>query len=428
MTGSPRISIIVPSFNQARFVAETLDSLLAQQWPDLEVLVQDGGSTDGTVDILMDYQARHPEVFRVVVERDAGQADALNRGFARATGEIQGFLNTDDTLLPGTLQRVAAEIDPALGRHVVVGRCLFVGDGGKHVGAEHPSFFEGSFDLLAIWRRGYNCLPQPSVFWHREVFARCGPFAPERHVLDYELFCRFSRRYWFHTVDEVWSTYRIHADAKTAQASEEEVLAMSISASRRNWGPWWSLLRWRLAASLWWHGYACGRPAALRLASEATREGTGRPGRAWRVALAALLAPRVAWDRFGRPAWALRWFIEDRPEPPFYGRYADGWIGPEYRAELDLPAGTTQVAFVFEHRPHATHRRVEVDVAVEGAPPAHHVQEAAGQFFVAVTLQPGAARRARAVVRCRGEFLPARTVGGVDHRRLCLQLLATDVR
>src|SRR5262249_35761700 len=166
MSGAPRITIAVPSFNQGRFIRETLDSLVAQDYPNLEVIVQDGGSTDGAAEIAREFADRFPGVFRVHVERDRGHAHALNIAFRKSTGDILGYLNTDDTLYPGCLARVAREIDPARGRYIVFGRCLFTGEGSPYVGREHPAEFHGHFDMLAVWRRGYSILPQPSPFRH----------------------------------------------------------------------------------------------------------------------------------------------------------------------------------------------------------------------------------------------------------------------
>src|SRR5215470_13672007 len=103
----PRITIAVPSYNQGAFIRETLDSLVAQEYPNLEVIVQDGGSTDGAVEIAREFAARYPDVFQVDVRPDRGHAHAVNMAFARSTGEILGYLNTDDTLYPGCLARVA---------------------------------------------------------------------------------------------------------------------------------------------------------------------------------------------------------------------------------------------------------------------------------------------------------------------------------
>ena len=170
----PTISIVIPSFQQAQYLTETLQSLVDQDYASLEVIIQDGGSTDGSVAIAENFVRRYPTIFQLYMEKDSGQADALNRGFARATGEILAYLNSDDTYFPRILHRVASEIDPARGRYVIMGRCVFNGDGSRYVGAEHPAEYVNHFDQLAIWKRGYNSIPQPSVFWHRAVWESCG--------------------------------------------------------------------------------------------------------------------------------------------------------------------------------------------------------------------------------------------------------------
>ena len=176
----PRISIAVPSFNQGRYIRETLESLVSQGYPNLEVIIQDGGSTDGAIEVAQEFVDRYPGTFRLHVQKDTGHANAVNMAFARSTGEILGYLNTDDTLYPGCLHRVAREIDPARGRYIVFGRCLFTGGGSPYVGREHPAEYRGHFEMLAVWKRGYNTIPQPSTFWHRKVYETCGGFDEAR--------------------------------------------------------------------------------------------------------------------------------------------------------------------------------------------------------------------------------------------------------
>jgi glycosyltransferase involved in cell wall biosynthesis len=132
----PCITIVTPSFNQGNFIAETIESVMAQNYPNMEHIVMDGGSTDDTLEVLK----RYPHL-KIVSEQDRGQADAINKGFALATGDIWAFLNSDDTFLPGALQRVAQEIDPTQGRQVVMGRCRFIDEKGQYGGIEHPSYF-----------------------------------------------------------------------------------------------------------------------------------------------------------------------------------------------------------------------------------------------------------------------------------------------
>ena len=303
MTGRPRITIAVPSFNQGRYIRETLQSLVDQQYPDLEVIIQDGGSTDGAVEIAREFAQRCPDVFRLFVERDRGHAHAVNTAFRKSTGAILGYLNTDDTLYPGCLHRVAREIDPGAGRYIVFGRCLFIGDGSPYVGLEHPAEFHGHFDLLAVWRRGYNIIPQPSTFWHRTVYETCGDFDERHnHTLDYLQWCNFSKRFAFHKVDELWSTYRMHPASVSSNKTEQERLENMIRCSRIHWGPWWQPLRWRCEASYWWHG-ARFREGARRHAERAERALAEHRYVAVVVerTKTALLSPGNAWRRFIAP-------------------------------------------------------------------------------------------------------------------------------
>ena len=259
----PSISIVVPSLNQAKYIGETLQSLVAQEYPNLQVIIQDGGSSDGSVSIAQDFVSRFPEIFQLFIEKDSGQADAINRGFARSTGEILAFLNSDDTYYPRILHRVAVEINPEDNRFIVMGRCLFTGEFSRYVGVEHPAEYLSHFEHLAIWKRGFNTIPQPSVFWHRKVMERCGSLdVKEHHALDYDLFCRFSEHFRIHRVDDLWSTFRMHDNSKSAQITESEVLDISIRISRKYWGSWLSPLRWRCEASYWfysrrYHQQAC---------------------------------------------------------------------------------------------------------------------------------------------------------------------------
>ena len=245
----PRISIITPSYNQGRYIGETIESVLAQNYPNIEHIIMDGGSTDGTLEITK----RYPRL-RVISERDKGQADAINRGFALATGEIFAFLNSDDTLLPGALQRVSKEIDSRRGRHIVMGRCRFIDENGQYFGIEHPSEFKNHTRVLKIWK-GY-ALPQPSIFWTREAWQRCGGMDISlKYHLDYDLFCKMTQHYPIHCIDQVFATYRMHAESKTEQWTVGERLDDSIRLSRRYWGSSLSMKYWGLALSLLWYRF-----------------------------------------------------------------------------------------------------------------------------------------------------------------------------
>lgn len=434
MGSPPLISIVTPSFNQGRYLAETLQSLVDQAYPNLEVIIQDGGSTDGAVVIAEDFARRYPAIFKVFVEQDHGQADALNRGFVRAQGEILGFLNSDDTLYPGTLTSVARAIDPDRGRWIVFGRCLFTGEDSPYVGVEHPAEYQSHFELLAIWKRGYNTLPQPSVFWHRRVWEKCGGFdCAEHHALDYDLFCRFCRHFDFHRVDELWSTYRMHAVSKSAQRTEAEVLDLSIEVSRRHWGPWWRPLRWRCEVSHWIHNRHLHEHARhhARRAEEAARS-----GRRW-AAIGEFFrtlacSPLMARDRLLR-AWvtAHRLKLLERllwaPDEGFTGHYADHWIGPLYRTMVELPDGARRLVLHLRHVHHGPHQQLNITLTLNGKTAARHFATAEGEFDLEADLGERPERRCLIELRNDSFFVPRHVHNTPDDRQLSIQLLETNI-
>jgi glycosyltransferase involved in cell wall biosynthesis len=342
-----RISIVTPSYNQARYLRETIESVLAQRYANVEHIVVDAMSSDGTSLILASYP--HLTVIR---ESDRGQADAINKGFRIATGDVFAYLNSDDTLLPGALERVASEIDPARGRHVVMGRCRFVDEGGRFCGVEHPSAFRSHVHALQIWK-GHS-IPQPAVFFTRDAWEQSGPMDVREHlVLDYDLFCRMSRHYTFHFVDQVLATYRLHDLSKTRGVDNERRLEEAVRVSKRYWGPWYRPMRWHLEASFLVHRFDRRRRAVrwLRRAREEWHQ------RGFRFALAPAIAgtvvgPDVFLDtvlmptlrsvfdgKRGRIRPLRLWRQKDRPEAAawrsFNGIHGDGWVGPEMVSTLE---------------------------------------------------------------------------------------------
>lgn len=432
MGPAPLISIVTPSFNQGRYLAETLQSLVDQQYPNLEVIIQDGGSTDGAVAVAEDFVRRYPTVFKLFVEKDHGQADALNRGFARARGEILGFLNSDDTLYPGCLPSVAREIDPARNRLIVFGRCLFTGEDSVYVGVEHPAEYKSHFEQLAIWKRGYNTLPQPSIFWHRQVWQSCGGLnVNEHHALDYDLFCRFSEKYSFHRIDELWSTYRMHAVSKSAQRTEAEVLDLSIKVSRRYWGPLWSPLRWRCEVSHWLynrHMHEHARHHARR-AEEAARNGR-RLVALREFAQTFTYSPFMARDRLFR-AWLAAYqlkFLERllwAPDEGFTGHHGDGWIGPVYRISLPLPSKIQRITLELKHIPQGHHKALHCVLKLNGKKLAERKAVDEGHFTLEADVSGLRGSTCVVEVLTDSYFVPRDVHHTPDDRKLSVQLLAT---
>src|SRR5262249_28000434 len=192
MAYPPRISIITPSFNQAAFLEETISSVIGQKYPNLEYIVIDGGSTDGSVDIIRKFQSC---IAYWVSEKDGGQAHALNKGLQRSTGDIIAYLNSDDFYIDGTLARVAEHFSQNPELDLVHGRCRLVDERGTKIGEQRGSIsrYEEILDLWDVWWNGRNFV-QPEVFWTRRIGEKIGPFREDLFwVMDYEYWLRILR-------------------------------------------------------------------------------------------------------------------------------------------------------------------------------------------------------------------------------------------
>jgi glycosyltransferase involved in cell wall biosynthesis len=243
----PRFSVVTPSYNQGKFLEQTIRSVLLQGYPDLEYIVIDGGSTDESVAVIKKYE-KHLAYW--VSERDRGQSHAINKGFERATGAILCWLNSDDYYLPGTLRVVAENLTGDT--LAVVGHCVEVDADGR------PSYhgigrFESLERLLQFWK-GYQ-MHQPSIFWRREVFNEIGYLDESQHlIMDFDYWARVAGRFQFKNIDRDLSCVTRHADAKTADNFKQYYEHLRIH-SRRYWPSPFTLAHWRLRASMFTHLY-----------------------------------------------------------------------------------------------------------------------------------------------------------------------------
>lgn len=186
---NPRITVITPSYNQGHFIEETICSVVSQNYSNLEYFIIDGGSSDETVEIIKKYESR---ITYWVSEPDRGQTHAINKGLARATGDIIAYINSDDYYLPGTFHEVARYFQEYPETDLLHGRCQYVDETGKKIGEQFGDIqtFEEVLDLWSIWWKNRQFV-QPEVFWSRRIFDRIGFFNESLYyVMDYEYWLR----------------------------------------------------------------------------------------------------------------------------------------------------------------------------------------------------------------------------------------------
>ena len=189
MSNWPRISIITPSYNQAPYVEQTIESVLSQGYPNLEYFIIDGGSTDGSAEIIRRYE-KHLTYW--VSEHDNGQTHAINKGLRRVTGDILAYLNSDDYYFPGALQAVAEQFRSQPQCDLVHGRCRIVDQSGTNIGEQFGDIetYCEILDLWGVWWQRRQFV-QPEVFWTRRVTEKIGPLRDDLHyVMDFNYWMR----------------------------------------------------------------------------------------------------------------------------------------------------------------------------------------------------------------------------------------------
>jgi glycosyltransferase involved in cell wall biosynthesis len=225
----PLFSIVTITYNSCRYLEETLKSVLSEEFSDFEYIIVDGGSTDGTLDIIKSYAALDKRI-RWISEPDKGIADAMNKGILMATGEVVAHLHADDTYLDGTLSAVA---DRFAEQHTrwLTGRIRCVNTAGENL---YDTALKNSYDLPDILYG--NIISHPATFIRRSLFNEVGVFNIKyRYSMDYDLWLRISILEPPAVIDRVLATFRVHPDslssANILAAMDEE-----HSIRRQNWG------------------------------------------------------------------------------------------------------------------------------------------------------------------------------------------------
>lgn len=229
MSRQPLVSIVTPTYNMARFLPETIESVLAQDYPNIEYTVMDGGSTDNTVSILRRYEDR----LRWVSAEDRGQSDAVNKGFLRSTGEIFTFLNADDVYYPGAVRAAVEAFEANPEAAVVYGDACYTTENGTRL----RSYPVDPYDYERLGSLCYIC--QPASFIRSHVFRDVGMLDASLHLtLDYDLWLRISARYPMVKVDRELAASRMYGDNKTLSRRGETFReVVQITGKHRGYVP-----------------------------------------------------------------------------------------------------------------------------------------------------------------------------------------------
>ena len=227
-----KISVVVPNFNGAPYIGACLDSILIQKQDglDLEIIVMDGGSTDGSGEIIASYA---PDLTYWVSQADEGQSDALNKGFARCSGEIMAWLCSDDLYLPGALKKICVYFDHSPSTDIVYGDLLWIDADAHPVRPQREIDFDQE---IFLWT--YNFIPQPATFWRRDIWLKSGG-------LDTSLVCAMDRDLWlkfirlgarFGHISDYLAAMRSYPEQKTnrlkAQSNSEDIKARELFLGR----------------------------------------------------------------------------------------------------------------------------------------------------------------------------------------------------
>lgn len=228
-----KITIITPSFNQAKFLEQTIKSVVSQNYKNIEYLIFDGGSTDGSVEIIKKYAKQYPKIIKYWSKKDKGQVDAINKGLKKATGDVIAYLNSDDYYLPGTFTKVVNFFNNHPNKQWLVGNCKV-----SHTLLKWTFVIKHLVPIQTarFWLYLSNWINQPAVFLKKDLVNKVGKFNPRYHyAFDYDYWLRCSKLSLPARLHHNLAVFRVHSSSKgstgfTRQFQEQQqIITKTIS-------------------------------------------------------------------------------------------------------------------------------------------------------------------------------------------------------
>ena len=243
-----KISIVTPSYNQGSYIEQTIQSVISQEGDfELEYIVMDGGSTDNTLEILKKYEGK----LIWFSEKDNGQSDAVNKGFARSTGDIIGWINSDDIYEPGAFSRVLSVFKKAPKTKWVYGKCRIIDENNREIRR-----LITLYKNILLWRYSYNMLlaenyiSQMTVFFRREILDTVGYLDVNEHmVMDYDYWLRIGKRYAAGVIHEYIADFRWHTESKSGSDYRQQFIDEFNTAKKHANGKRWPI--WLHKLNVW---------------------------------------------------------------------------------------------------------------------------------------------------------------------------------
>lgn len=232
-TKTPKISIIIPSFNKVDYIKSTIQSLIDQRYPNMEVIIQDGLSTDGTVDVIREFSSKYPGIIRWVSKKDDGQVDAINKGCRKANGEIITYLNADDLLKDGALLAVADSFLDNPDCLWITGFGDIINNSGKIISplvTRYKNFLlqRNNYQILLA----VNYITQPATFITMKAYEKFGPFTGTRkYVMEYELWLKLGKAQMPKVINRNLASFRLTTD-NISSTSFKELLFLDYQIAK----------------------------------------------------------------------------------------------------------------------------------------------------------------------------------------------------